>query len=169
LADVFSREVRTAIPDAELWMVSDRCEVVDGIRWIQAPSDAELRELLSKSWVFCLPSTYEGFGIPYLEAMAHGVPVVATPNYGAQALLTGGCGAVVADDELGSRLVKLLGDSPTRETLSAAGLARAQEYGWDEIISRHERAYADAIARWGSGNAPGSRRPSGRAISQTED
>jgi phosphatidylinositol alpha-mannosyltransferase len=80
LHEVFRREVRPAVPDAQLWMVSDFCEPSAGVRWMQAPSDEELSAALAQSWVFCLPSTYEGFGIPYLEAMAHGVPVVSTPN-----------------------------------------------------------------------------------------
>ena len=42
-------------------------------------SDAELVDLYRSSWLFCLPSSYEGFGIPYAEAMANGCPVVATP------------------------------------------------------------------------------------------
>jgi phosphatidyl-myo-inositol alpha-mannosyltransferase len=149
LYEVFSNEVRPAIPDAQLWMVSDFCETAPGVRWIQAPSDEQLSEALGQSWVFCLPSTYEGFGIPYLEAMAHGVPVVATPNLGAHMLLDGGRWGIIAEDQdIGRRLIGLLQDAAMRESLSQEGVIHAREYGWDRIVERHERAYSETIERW---------------------
>ena len=46
-----------------------------------------LIELYQQAWLFCLPSSYEGFGVPYIEAMSCGTPVVATPNAGAREVL----------------------------------------------------------------------------------
>lgn len=148
LHEAFQRQVRPAFPEAELWMVSDRCEPGDGVRWIEAPSDAELSALMSRAWTFCLPSSYEGFGIPYLEAMAHGVPVVATPNPGSRMLLGDGCGILAEDDQLGQRLVEVLGSAELRGKLIAAGAERVREYSWERMAERHERAYAEAIERW---------------------
>jgi len=150
LHEVFRREIRTAIPNAELWMVSDECEPAEGVRWIHAPSDAELSDLLTRSWSFCLPSSYEGFGIPYLEAMAHGVPVIASPNPGSRALLAGGCGILAEDGDLGRRLVELLDDEKLRDSLVAEGSKRAEEYSWERMAERHEEAYRKAIERWNS-------------------
>lgn len=149
LHEIFVRDIRTAIPGAELWMVSDECEPAEGVRWVNAPSDDELSELFSRSWAFCLPSKYEGFGIPYLESMAHGVPVVATHNPGAQTLLDGGrCGVLAEDHELGRRLIEVLQDAPLRAALIHAGRKRAEEYSWERMAERHERAYEEAIERW---------------------
>ncbi len=148
LSDVFRREVLPAVPGAELWMVSDFCEESEGVRWVQAPGDAELSELMSRSWCFCLPSSYEGFGIPYLEAMAHGVPVVASPNPGSRMLLGDGCGILAGDDELGARLVELLNSEDLRHSLAAKGAGRVEEYSWERMAERHERAYAQAIESW---------------------
>jgi glycosyltransferase involved in cell wall biosynthesis len=150
LHKAFRDQVRAAIPNAELWMVSDRCEQAEGVRWIEAPSDAELSALMSQAWAFCLPSSYEGFGLPYLEAMAHGVPAVGTPNPGARMLLGDGCGVLAEDAELGSRLIELLGDESLRRLLAARGHERAAEYSWERMIARHEQAYEEAIARWSS-------------------
>lgn len=153
LHEVFQREVLPAVPGAELWMVSDRCEESAGVHWVRAPSDAELSELLSRAWAFCLPSSYEGFGIPYLEAMAHGTPVVASPNAGARMLLADGHGILADDEELGRRLVEVLGDQELRASLVAKGHARVEEYSWERMAQRHEEAYRKAIESWRSSGA----------------
>jgi len=148
LHETFRRQIRAAIPGAELWMVSDFCEPAEGVRWIQAPSDAELSELMSQTWAFCLPSSYEGFGLPYLEAMAHGVPAVGSPNPGARLLLGDGRGILAEDAELGQRLVEVLSDESLRESLIGRGYQRAEEFSWERMTARHEQAYREAIARW---------------------
>lgn len=151
LYDVFRREVLPRVSGAELWMVADECPENVGVKWIRAPSDGELSALLSRAWVFCLPSAYEGFGIPYLEAMAHGTPVVATPNPGSNAVLDNGSfGMLTTDDRLGETLVTLLEDASLRESLAASGRQRAGDYSWDRSCVRHEEAYARAIGLWES-------------------
>jgi phosphatidylinositol alpha-mannosyltransferase len=149
LARAFVQHVAPQVPDAELLMVSDEVEPTPGVTHVVRPTDAELRELYARSWVFCLPSAYEGFGIPYLEAMAAGTPVVATPNPGAEHLLGGGrFGTIVSLEELGGTLAALLRDEARRAELGRLGLQRAAQYSWDVVCAAHERAYADAIARW---------------------
>jgi phosphatidyl-myo-inositol alpha-mannosyltransferase len=149
LHDAFQRHVRPRFPDAELWMVSDRCEPGPGVTWHREPSDEEIQGLMRRAWAFCLPSSYEGLGIPYLEAMTWGVPVVATPNPGAEDLLAGGrAGLIVEADELGETLVRLLGDADLRTRLADAGRRRAGDFAWDAICERYEHAYALAQERW---------------------
>jgi phosphatidylinositol alpha-mannosyltransferase len=146
LFETFTREVRARVPDAELWMVSDECPAAaPGVRWVQAPDDEELGRLYSQAWLFCMPSSYEGFGIPYLEAMAHWTPTVATPNPGAETILGGGHGLLVAEDELGSALVEMLQSPERRRALARRGRSRAEEFSWDRSAERHEAAYAEAI------------------------
>jgi hypothetical protein len=149
LRDAFVQHVLARHPDAELWCVSDVCEESDSVRWIQTPTDDELHQLYRRAWVFCLPSNYEGFGLPYVEAMARGVPVVATPNPGSRFLTREGRdGLVVPDDALGSTLAALLGDAEHRAVLATAGRKRAAEFTWDRCAERHENAYRSSIDRF---------------------
>jgi phosphatidyl-myo-inositol alpha-mannosyltransferase len=161
LHGVFQREILPRIPDAELVMVSDHCEPGPGVTWLQHPSDAEITDLLLSAWAFCLPSTYEGLGLPYLEAMACGTPVVATPNPGAEDLLRpAASGLVVEQENLGSTLVSLLGSEDMRRRLSEAGRARVTDFTWDRVCEGYERAYAKAISDWRDTGPDGGHPPS---------
>jgi phosphatidylinositol alpha-mannosyltransferase len=147
LAQLFAR-VREQVPDAELWFVSDRADPAEGVRIISHPSDAELRELYARAWVFCLPSSYEGFGMPYIEAMTQGTPVVATLNPGSIQTLASGGGEIVPDDDVADTLVALLTDGDRRRRLSEEAMRASRRFGWERSIAAHEAAYARAIALW---------------------
>ena len=110
-------------------------------------SDDELSDLYGRAWVFCLPSTYEGFGIPYIEAMASGCPVVATENPGAMEVTSKGqLGLIVDDDLLGEALLKLLSSPEQRARLASAGLVAARGYEIHSVCSRYEEIYRDLMA-----------------------
>jgi len=92
-----------------------------------------LRTLYQRARIFVYPSRYEGFGIPPLEAMACGAPVIATrtgaiPEYaeGAALLIDAG-----DRDALGEAMLRLLRDEPLRRDLAARGIERAKKYRWD--------------------------------------
>jgi len=146
LADRFAHEVLPRHPEATLMMVSDRCEARPGVTWIRFPSDEEMSRLYRSAWLFCMPSTYEGFGMPYLEAMTHDLPVVASPNPGARFVLKGGAGLLASDGDLGAALSALLADERARSRLAAAGRVRADDFSWDRVLTEHEAAYEQAIA-----------------------
>jgi len=146
LADAFERDVLPGIPDAKLVMVSDEAPHVPWIEHVERPTDEELRRRFAEAWVFCLPSAYEGLGIPYLEAMAAGTPVVATPNPGADYLLREGADGVVTEiAQLGGALRGLLTDERRRAELSQAGLLRSQAFTWSAICAAHVAAYEQVI------------------------
>jgi phosphatidyl-myo-inositol alpha-mannosyltransferase len=94
--------------------------------------------------VFCLPSSYEGFGIPYAEALMSGLPVVATPNPGARYVLDG-CSAasLVPDGELGAALIQRLLD-PDPSATAVAAVAHAMPFRLREVLDDYEALYRSA-------------------------
>lgn len=145
LADVFIRFVKKALPEAELWMVTTESISAPGVRWFGRLPTTALAELYREAWIFCLPSRYEGFGVPYVEAMGSGTSVVATRNGGAEEVLDGGrFGRIVSDDGLGAELVALLGDSSTRDSLVAKGLERSRQYEISRIADQYEDLYRNS-------------------------
>jgi glycosyltransferase involved in cell wall biosynthesis len=92
-----------------------------------------LRALYQRARVFVYPSRYEGFGIPPLEAMACGAPVIATrtgaiAEYGEGAALLVNPGDL---DGLRAAILQLLGDEPLRRELRERGIERAKQYRWE--------------------------------------
>jgi alpha-1,3-rhamnosyl/mannosyltransferase len=88
--------------------------------------------LIAGALVLAYPSLYEGFGLPPLEAMSLGVPVVAT-TAGAIPEVVGDAAILVAPRDvraLADALEVAAGDAPTRQGLIAAGSVRAQSFSW---------------------------------------
>lgn len=163
LVEAFTETVRPALPGARLWMVCEDCPPTAGVEVLGRVSDEELVDRYHRAWVFCLPSAYEGFGIPYAEALAAGLPVVATPNPGSRWVLDEGrAGRLVADEDLGPVLVELLGDEAARARLSAAAEARAPMFDLATVTDRYEAAYRSLLAR---GRTPRRPRARGGALS----
>ncbi len=147
LVECFLKEVLPVLPDAELWLVSPDAPLEKGLKQFIRPDDKTLAELFARAWLFCLPSSYEGFGRPYVEALAAGTTVVATSNPGANEVLDNGrYGLIVDDKELGKTLIRLLQDDTARRDFEGHGRERALIYAWEQVAEQYERIY-DAVLR----------------------
>ncbi|HVB14140.1 MAG TPA: glycosyltransferase family 1 protein [Candidatus Dormibacteraeota bacterium] len=106
-----------------------------------------LAALYSGSVAACVPSLYEGFGLPALEAMACGAPVLATNAGGVQEIAEGAALLVPVGDAQGwvEGLRRLYQEPGLREHLQALGLARASRYSWDRSAQAHARLLASEL------------------------
>lgn len=106
----------------------------DRIHFTGYVSDRQLAACYSCSTAFVFPSLYEGFGLPALEAMAHGVPVACSDVDALREV----CGesAFLFDplsvESIGDAIDKVLTDSDLRQRLSKAGTARASQFSWEK-------------------------------------
>jgi len=138
----FREQIRSVVPGAELWVVSGEPVEEEGVRFFGKVDTATLVRLYQSAWVFCMPSSYEGFGVPYVEAMACGTPAVATFNDGAREVLAGGKFGVLCDEAaLGTRIVDLLKSDESRREWAALGQQRATDYGWSRIVEQYLSAF----------------------------
>jgi glycosyltransferase involved in cell wall biosynthesis len=101
-------------------------------------ADEDLPALYNLADLFVFPSLYEGFGLPPLEAMACGTPVV-TSNASSLPEVVGEAGLIVAAtkvEDLAETMQRVLGDNALRERMIAKGVDQARKFTWKEAASR---------------------------------
>lgn len=143
LLEIFERVIRPAFPDAALTFVGPKGPSQQGVTYVTGVPDHDLAALYRRAWVCAAPSTYEGFGLPYLEAMACGTAVIATPNPGSREVLGDDYAGLVEDGEFASAIVKLLADEGRRRGLEMAGIRRAGDFSVDRMIDQYEALLMD--------------------------
>lgn len=108
-----------------------------------------LRIFYDLAKIFVFPSLYEGFGLPPLEAMAHGTPVV-TSNASSLPEVVGNAAVLVNPEnvfEIMRALHRVLLDQPLRERLKARSYEQAQRFSWDIAAAQIQRIYQQASGR----------------------
>jgi len=118
-------------------------------------ADADKAALLTGADVFAYPSRYEGFGLPVLEAMACGTPVVTTTG-GSLPEVAGDAATLIDpgdEDALAAAVAKLATDPAARQDAAARGLARAATFTWKRCAELTATAYARAILEGGANRA----------------
>ena len=122
------------------------------VRELGAVDEPTLDALYRRATLYAMPSRYEGFGLPVLEAMARGCPVIAAdaaslPEVVGDAGLLVGPGGV---DDWADGLTRLLADPEARARVAELGHARAARFTWSSSAEHHQAAYDEAVRRAGS-------------------
>jgi glycosyltransferase involved in cell wall biosynthesis len=115
------------------------------VHWLGRITDNEIAAVLSKCLCLAFPSLAEGFGLPALEAMALGCPVIATdrtslPEIGGNAMLYA---PPDAPEAWLNQILRLRNDPALRDSLIPSGRARAQEFSWRKSAALYLEAMAD--------------------------
>jgi glycosyltransferase involved in cell wall biosynthesis len=138
-------------PGGRTEQLIDELSIKDSVRFVSGLSDTDLAEVVGSAEIACVPSLYEGFSLPTVEAMACGTPLVVS-RAGAIPEVVGEDG-VCADlvtpgdvGELAAALEALLDDPDRRHRMGAAGRQRALEkYSWRAVAEATAAAYQRAI------------------------
>lgn len=139
------------------WVCHTRPQVVGArypLEFVVNPPQGELPGWYQNSHLLLFTSWYEGFGLPPLEAMAAGVPVVTTRCGGVLAYVEPGVNALLAEpgDVVGlSRAVAHLLENPgTREALAARGRQAALRFAWESVVQQMENALVTVATATGT-------------------
>jgi glycosyltransferase involved in cell wall biosynthesis len=144
-------------PDLDLVLVGPRgwnedldavvSPIRDRVRLLGFVPASDLGPLYAGARVFCYPSLLEGFGLPVLEAMAQGTPVVTANGTSTEEL--GQDASMLVDprdpDSIAGGLREVLEDEAVWRKLSEAGPQRASEYSWDRTAELTLRAYREVV------------------------
>jgi len=119
--------------------------------FVDSPDDNTLAKLYSSADIFAFPSWYEGFGLPPLESMACGTPVVATSCLGVREFARNEYNALLVplqdSVELSKAMERVLTDESLIERLRMNGLETARQYTWDKVVDRIEDAFKSVLDR----------------------
>jgi len=125
-----------------------RLHLQNDVRFLGFVPIEVLRIFYDQAKIFVFPSLYEGFGLPPLEAMAHGTPVV-TSNTSSIPEVVGNAAVMVNPEnvfDIQRALYRVLLDQNLREKLKSRGVEQAQKFSWEESVSRMLRVYRE-VAR----------------------
>jgi glycosyltransferase involved in cell wall biosynthesis len=134
--------------EAELRSRASELGLEDGVCFLGWLSETELEDLYRAADAFVFPSLLEGFGLPVLEAMARGLPVITSDR--ASLAEVAGDAALLFDPEdegsIAAAIDRLLGDAELAKRLGAAGVAQAARFTWEAAAAGTVASYRRALA-----------------------
>lgn len=150
--------VKREVPDINLIMVASR-DTLEGLKkknriefdytYFESPSDDKLAELYSSSDLFVFASHMEGFGLPPLEAMACGTPVVTTDSMGVRDFVEDGENALMIPpkepEKIAESILRIYKDPKLSEKMKKNGLETAARFTWERVVDVFEKAFQDSL------------------------
>lgn len=135
-----------------LFRLVDELGLANKVRFLDYVPAEDLVALYNLADLFVFPSLYEGFGLPPLEAIACGLPVVASTAPALREVLDGAALLVHPQDvtALAEAMAAALGDEALRSRLREAGLQRAALFSWERTARETAAVYREAAAGWGA-------------------
>lgn len=154
------RRVHARHPEARLRIVGTRPSVdAPGVEVVgRCPVDV-VHDHYAASSIFCLPSRREPFGVAYVEALHHGLPVVGTRIGAVPELVEDGAHGFLVDvgdvDALADRLERLVADAALRRSMGERARRRARErYTWESVAARMAESIRASLPAAGAAPAP---------------
>jgi glycosyltransferase involved in cell wall biosynthesis len=133
----------------EVFKLVEDLKLQDQVRFTGYVEDADLPALYSAAEAFVYPSMYEGFGLPPLEAMACGAPVI-TSDVSSLPEVVGKAGLTHAPDNaraLTEAMMKLLGDETAREHFKREGFKQAAKFSWERAARETQSVYNEVLRK----------------------
>jgi glycosyltransferase involved in cell wall biosynthesis len=159
-----------AFPDLKLIIIGDdvsgnpdlrrtviRSGVQNDVRFLGFVPIEVLRTFYDAAKIFVFPSLYEGFGLPPLEAMAHGTPVV-TSNVSSLPEVVGNAAVLVHPEnvfEIMRALHRVLLDQPLREKMKERSCRQATRFSWEKSVTRIMQVYYEVVTAQSNAAPPG--------------
>ncbi|MGC8979169.1 glycosyltransferase family 4 protein [Caldisericum sp.] len=149
------------IPNITLVMIGNKNTLLKIVReknirfnyvFFENPTDDKMAQLYSSVDLFVFASHVEGFGLPPLEAMACGTPVVTTDCLGVRDFVIDSENAILVPPKnpkaLADGIIKILTDEKLREKLREKGLETAKNFSWDKVVDKFEKAFLNSMGRY---------------------
>ncbi len=147
LLHLFTNDILKKYPDCTLTIVGPQRCTGANVTFTGNISEKELIAAYQESWLYCMPSSYEGFGVPAIEAMACGTAVVAVDNPGIREIIRNNYnGLRLNDSDLLQGIDRVLSDSSLRKSFETTGRTVVKKMFDIAIIAeKYERLYLSLL------------------------
>lgn len=140
--------IRVGIPNGNSLKLIKKLGIKNKVLYMSNLSEQDLSLLYNASNLFLFPSIYEGFGLPVLEALASGVPVI-TSNTSSLPEITGGAAIEISPlmdpTDIAHEMYKVLNNEKVAKKLVKLGIKQSRKFSWDKTISMLVKTYFNSF------------------------